>query len=62
MCRVDEIVDWFINKGCAGIFAVSPTSEMSYLTEEERLQLATAVVKYELHSQYKKDTKLYNNF
>jgi dihydrodipicolinate synthase/N-acetylneuraminate lyase len=42
---VDEMVDWYINKGCAGIFAVSPTSEMSHLTEDERLQLSTAVVK-----------------
>eukprot|EP00029_Vermamoeba_vermiformis_P007801 TRINITY_DN3475_c0_g1_i1.p1 TRINITY_DN3475_c0_g1~~TRINITY_DN3475_c0_g1_i1.p1 ORF type:complete len:452 (-),score=92.98 TRINITY_DN3475_c0_g1_i1:105-1460(-) len=42
---VDEMVDWYVNKGCAGIFAVSTTSEMSHLTEDERLQLATAVVK-----------------
>jgi 4-hydroxy-tetrahydrodipicolinate synthase len=37
--------DWFVQQGVAGLFTVSMSSEMYYLSDEERLGLATAVVK-----------------
>jgi len=42
---LDKIVDWLINKNCAGIFALSPASEMFTLSDDERLNLTRAVVK-----------------
>lgn len=40
-----HLINWYIDKGCDGLFAVCQSSEMYYLTLEERLQLAEAVVK-----------------
>lgn len=42
---LEHLVNWYIDKGCDGLFAVCQSSEMYYLTLEERLQLAEAVVK-----------------
>lgn len=43
---VKNLVDWYIEKGCRGIFAVCQSSEMMYLTLEERVELASKVVEY----------------
>lgn len=43
---VKNIVEWYIEKGCKGIFAVCQSSEMMYLTLEERITLASKVVEY----------------
>ncbi|WP_320129429.1 dihydrodipicolinate synthase family protein [uncultured Sphaerochaeta sp.] len=40
---VKALVEWYINHGCDGIFAVCQSSEMFYLSEQEKLDLATAV-------------------
>lgn len=42
---VRQLVDWYIEKGCKGIFAVCQSSEMAYLSLKERIQLAETVVK-----------------
>lgn len=41
---VDALVDWYINAGVAGLFAVCLSSEMYHLAAEERVQLAAHVV------------------
>lgn len=43
---VKNLVEWYIEKGCNGIFAVCQSSEMAYLTLEERVTLASKVVEY----------------
>ena len=43
---VKALVDWYIEKGCKGIFAVCQSSEMAFLTLEERIKLASKVVEY----------------
>lgn len=43
---VKNLVEWYIEKGCRGIFAVCQSSEMAYLTLEERVTLASKVVEY----------------
>jgi len=40
---VRGLVDWFIARGCDGIFAVCQSSEMFFLSEQEKLDLAKAV-------------------
>ena len=35
--------EWYIASGCSGLFAVCQSSEMYFLTEEERLELAEFV-------------------
>lgn len=42
---LEELVEWYIGHKCDGLFAVCQSSEMYYLTLEERLELAKAVVK-----------------
>lgn len=42
---VDQIVEFYAKLGCDGIFAVCQSSEMFFLTEDEREQLAARVVK-----------------
>jgi 4-hydroxy-tetrahydrodipicolinate synthase len=39
---VDNLVKWYIKRGCDGIFSVCQSSEMFYLSESEKLDLATA--------------------
>lgn len=41
---VDRIVEFYANKGCHGIFAVCQSSEMFFLSEDERVELAERVV------------------
>lgn len=39
-----ELVNWYIDNGCHGIFAVCQSSEMFYLTLDEKIKLAETVV------------------
>ena len=39
-----RIVEWYIEHGCEGVFAVCQSSEMFYLSLEERIRLAETVV------------------
>ena len=41
---VGKLVDWYIANGLSGIFAVCQSSEMFYLTLDERISLAKATV------------------
>ena len=41
---VRSLVDWYADQGCSGIFAVCQSSEMVYLSLEERIFLAKTVV------------------
>ena len=41
-----QLVDWYIEKGSDGLFAVCQSSEMFHLTLEERVGIARAVVEY----------------
>lgn len=41
---LDELVEWYIARGVKGMFAVCQSSEMFFLTEQERIDIATAVV------------------
>ena len=43
---VEKIVDWYVEQGSSGLFAVCQSSEMFYLSLEERVALARAVVKF----------------
>jgi 4-hydroxy-tetrahydrodipicolinate synthase len=38
------MIEWYIASGCTGLFAVCQSSEMYFMTNEERLALATHVV------------------
>ena len=40
---IEGLCNWYIEKGCTGIFAVCQSSEMAYLTEQEKLDIAKAV-------------------
>ena len=42
---VDRMVEFYVQGGCQGVFAVCQSSEMFYLTEDERVALAERVVK-----------------
>ena len=39
---IEGLCNWYIKKGCNGIFAVCQSSEMAYLTEQEKLDIARA--------------------
>ncbi len=41
---IKGLVDWYVSKGAAGIFAVCQSSEMFFLSEQEKLDLARATV------------------
>lgn len=41
---IDRLVEFYIQSGCHGIFAVCQSSEMFYLSEDERVQIAHRVV------------------
>ncbi len=43
---LEKLVDFYIQSGCAGLFANCLSSEMYQLTEEERLLLTASVVKF----------------
>jgi 4-hydroxy-tetrahydrodipicolinate synthase len=38
-----RFAEWYIASGCSGLFAVCQSSEMYFLSEEERLELAEYV-------------------
>ena len=40
----EKIVKWYIEKGCQGVFAVCQSSEMSFLSLDEKVRLAKSVV------------------
>ncbi len=42
---VDKLVEWYWKEGCDGIFATCQSSEILFLTLEERVELTRAVVK-----------------
>ena len=44
MNAVRRIVEWYVENGVDGIFAVCQSSEMFFLTEDERAELAAEVV------------------
>lgn len=41
---VQKMVDWYAKKGCNGIFAVCQSSEMLFLTPQEKVDLGKAVM------------------
>lgn len=41
---VEKLTDWYIDRGADGIFAVCQSSEMFFLSKEEKLDIARAVV------------------
>lgn len=43
---IKNLVEWYIKMGCRGIFAVCQSSEMAFLTLEERVTLASKVVEF----------------
>ena len=40
---VRRLTEWYIEKGCTGIFAVCQSSEMAFLSLAERVKLAATV-------------------
>jgi 4-hydroxy-tetrahydrodipicolinate synthase len=42
---LSSLVEWYIASGCSGLFAVCQSSEMYYLDEAERLEVAGFVAK-----------------
>lgn len=40
---IENLTNWYIEKGCAGIFAVCQSSEMAFLTEQEKLDIAKCI-------------------
>lgn len=40
---IAALTNWYIEKGCTGIFAVCQSSEMAYLSEQEKLDIAKCV-------------------
>ncbi len=42
---VEQLTNWYIENGCSGIFAVCQSSEMVYLSLDEKIKLAKAVLK-----------------
>ena len=43
---LEMMVDWFVDRGVAGLFAVCQSSEMFFLSLKERLELSRACVKF----------------
>ena len=41
---VKNLTEWYIAKGCDGIFAVCQSSEMFFLSEQEKIDIAKAVL------------------
>ena len=40
---IEGLCNWYIEKGCTGIFAVCQSSEMAFLSRQEKLDIARAV-------------------
>jgi len=45
MAALGRLVDWYVERGVSGLFAVCQSSEMFFLSLRERLELARAVVR-----------------
>ncbi|MGI5977331.1 MAG: dihydrodipicolinate synthase family protein [Candidatus Limivicinus sp.] len=43
---LEELIDWYAGKGCDGLFAVCQSSEMFFLSQDERVELAAFVKKH----------------
>ena len=43
---VERLIEWYLAHGCDALFAVAQSSEMQWLSLEERTQLARHVVEY----------------
>jgi 4-hydroxy-tetrahydrodipicolinate synthase len=43
---LERMVDWYVDRGVAGLFAVCQSSEMFHLSLRERLDLARACVRF----------------
>ncbi|MBQ8899197.1 MAG: dihydrodipicolinate synthase family protein [Clostridia bacterium] len=43
--HVEKLVEWYIERGVAGIFAVCQSSEMFFLSDGEKAELASIIVK-----------------
>ena len=43
---LEQLVEWYISNGVTGLFAVCQSSEMFFLSRQERKALASAVVQY----------------
>lgn len=43
---LEKLIEWYIDKGVDALFAVCQSSEMQYLTLEERIELAQFVVRH----------------
>lgn len=41
----ERITDWYMEKGCDGIFVVCQSSKMAFMTLSERIKLAETVVR-----------------
>ena len=39
---IKQLCDWYVEKGCTGIFAVCQSSELAYLTAQAKLDIARA--------------------
>ncbi len=44
--NIKKLVDWYIKKGCHGIFAVCQSSEMNFLSLNEKKEIAKKVVEF----------------
>ena len=42
---LDELVEWYIDAGVSGLFAVCLSSEIFHLSEEERVKLSSHILK-----------------
>ena len=40
---LEALTNWYVEKGCDGIFAVCQSSEMHYLSAQEKLDIARCV-------------------
>lgn len=45
---LEELINWYIKEGSAGLFAVCQSSEMFYLSKEEREELTRFIKKYQM--------------
>ena len=43
---LEQLVEWYIDKGVSGLFAVCQSSEMHQLSLKERIELSSAVIKF----------------
>ena len=41
---IEQLTEWYIQRGAHGIFAVCQSSEMFFLSKEEKIDIAKAVV------------------